>query len=206
MRKILLTPLWAITLLVSAAATQVVAAPAKPSRKIGTPTAAEVEAARANVRRPQSSAQLNVAQSNYDQGKYKEAIALYDRYIQSHPQDGMAYGGRGNAKFASGDKSGALADFDQALKLDPKLWQILRNRAIAKVNLGDKKGAIDDLRQAVQIQPQESELNYLLGLGLYEQGDRQGAKQSLKKALSLYQRQGNKSKVQKITSILSKIS
>jgi tetratricopeptide (TPR) repeat protein len=205
MRKIIpmLLSILSLLLLTEAAVT---AAPNPSPRKTGTPTAADIAAAKAKVRRTQSNAQLNVAQSNYDQGKYKESIALYDRYIQSNPQDATAYGGRGNARFANGDKQGALTDFDRALQLDPKLWQILRNRAIAKVNLGDKKGAIADMRQAVQLQPQEPELNYLLGLGLYEQGDLPGAKQSLQKALGLYQRQGNKSKVQKITSILSKIS
>jgi tetratricopeptide (TPR) repeat protein len=177
----------------------------KPAKKNSAPSAAEIQAARANLRRAQSNTTLNAAQSNYDQGKYREAIAIYDRYIQGHRQDATAYAGRGNARFAIGDKQGALGDFDRALQLDPKLVPVLRNRAIAKVNLGDKPGAIADLRRAIQLQPQDAELHYLLGLGLYEQGDRPAAKQSLQKALGLYQAQGNTTKVQKITAILRKI-
>ncbi len=185
-----------------------VAAAPKPkpvSKQNSRPSAAEIQAARANVRRAQSNTTLNAAQSNYDQGKYREAIAIYDQYIQGHKQDATAYAGRGNARFALGDKQGALGDFDRALQLDPKLVPVLRNRAITKVNLGDKPGAIADLRRAVQLQPQDAELHYLLGLGLYEQGDRLAAKQSLQKALGLYQAQGNTTKVQKITAILRKI-
>src|SRR5262249_12575522 len=67
------------------------------------------------------------APSSYDQavnlhraGKFKEAIAAYDKAIQADPKSARAFVGRGEAYARLGQTERAVKDFDQAIKLSPK--------------------------------------------------------------------------------------
>src|SRR5690349_13198748 len=62
-------------------------------------------------------------------GKFKEAIAAYDKVIQSSPRSTKAFVGRGEAYVLLGQPQQAIKDFDQAIKLDPKLAEAYYYRA-----------------------------------------------------------------------------
>jgi tetratricopeptide (TPR) repeat protein len=168
-------------------------------------TVSEVDGIVQNAGNLNNNFRLAAAQQAYDAGQYRSAIQIYDEHIRKNPNDPLAYGGRGNAKFALGDKPGAIADFDRALQLDPKLVLILRNRAIAKAGVNDLNGAIVDIRQAINLQPQDPELHYMLGLGLYKQGQKPAALQSFQTARSLYQNQGKSAEVRKMDGIIRQL-
>jgi serine protease Do len=172
----------------------------------GAPSAEQIEAIRTSMTgTARDGGLLFEAQAKIQQGQYREAIALYDAYIQKHPKEALAYSGRGNAKFGMGDKKGAIADYDKALQMYPRPTGIVLYRGIAKAQSGDLNGGIIDLQQAVVENPTSPESHYYLALGLYERGDKAVAIASMKKAQSLYETQGNKAKAQELEQLLRRM-
>jgi serine protease Do len=172
----------------------------------GAPSAEQIEAIRTSMMGiSRDGGLLSEAQTKVQQGQYREAIALYDAYIQKHPKEALAYSGRGNAKFGMGDKKGAIADYDKALQMYPRPTGIVLYRGIAKAQSGDLNGGIIDLQQAVVENPTSPEPHYYLALGLYERGDKAVAIASMKKAQSLYETQGNKAKAQELEQLLRRM-
>ena len=57
----------------------------------------------------------------YRAGKFKEAIAAYDKAIKAAPNAAEAYLGRGSARAKLGQQDAAVKDYDEAIKLNPDL-------------------------------------------------------------------------------------
>src|SRR5512147_541106 len=67
----------------------------------------------------------------YRAGKFKEAIAAYDRAIRAAPTAAEPYNNRGLAYYKLGQNEAAVKNYDEAIKLDPKLTDAYYNRANA---------------------------------------------------------------------------
>ncbi len=58
--------------------------------------------------------------SLYEQGRYSEAVQLYDRAIQLNPQLEAAWFNKGNALYMQGNYDEALQVFDRAIEISPQ--------------------------------------------------------------------------------------
>src|SRR5687767_9213620 len=74
---------------------------------------------------------FNEAVKHYRAGKFKEAIAAYDRAIKASPEASEAYNNRGLAYHKLGQVGNAVKDYDQAVKLNPQFTDALYNRGNA---------------------------------------------------------------------------
>ena len=68
-------------------------------------------------------------------GKFRDAIADYDRAIQINPDYSEAYYNRGQAKSHLELHEAAIADYNEAIRLNPKEAEAHNNRGLAKVLL-----------------------------------------------------------------------
>ncbi len=81
------------------------------------------------------------------------AIADYNQVVRIEPNNGTAYGLRGNAKYSLGDERGAITDYDLVIRFDPNNVTAYINRGNSHLEIGDRKRAIADFDQAIRINP-----------------------------------------------------
>jgi len=99
---------------------------------------------------------------------YDAAVYWYTRALETNPNDGPAYAGRGRALSQNinvdewpADKPNAnlpaaLADYDRAAQLMPTEWpQLYANRGCVRAASGDLPGALSDMDQAIHLNPNE---------------------------------------------------
>lgn len=98
-------------------------------------------------------------------GKFKEALALYDKAVQSNPTVAKIYFNRGACKANLLDFEKAITDYDIAIQMNDEYKEAYRNRGIAKINIlnqakanaGEKltaeqtKSACEDFNKAAQL-------------------------------------------------------
>lgn len=87
------------------------------------------------------------------QGRYEDAIALFDQLIEQDPNSASHYSNRGLMHFHNGQLERALADYNQAIQLDPQLAKVYNNRANCYAALGNRDAAIADYEIAIDLDP-----------------------------------------------------
>jgi serine/threonine protein kinase len=85
-------------------------------------------------------------------GRYREAIAAYDRAIALDPKYALAYNNRGNIYSDLKEYRQAIVDFNRAISLDPNAVRY-GNRGLAYYHLKDYLRAIQDFSHALQLDP-----------------------------------------------------
>jgi len=91
---------------------------------------------------------LAQADTNIQSGKYKEALAIYERVLSVQPDSAEAYHGRGKVYFAQQNWDLALKEFDQAIQLNPKLADAYYKKYLSYQKLGKTKEAQETLQKA----------------------------------------------------------
>lgn len=86
-------------------------------------------------------------------GYFREAIALFNRLLQSNPDSARDYNNRGLVHFQSGNMEAALADYNQALHLNPYLDGAYNNRANYYAAAGSFLEAVLDYDAALDLNP-----------------------------------------------------
>ena len=81
---------------------------------------------------------------NGREGKFKDAILMFDKAIAINPRSAKAYSDRGVAKGAMGNVKESIKDFDKAIALNPRYADAYRNRGIARESLKDLPAACTD--------------------------------------------------------------
>jgi tetratricopeptide (TPR) repeat protein len=109
----------------------------------------------------------------YDQGRFLQALALFDQALQLAPDTGWIVGGRGKIYRALGRYSEAVRDLDRADGLGPESAWVLAERGAARRELGHHQEALQDLDRAVELEP---ETLWILGgrSGVYQTMGRYG--------------------------------
>ena len=74
---------------------------------------------------------LKEALQLHEAGKIKEAIALYDRFIKTHPKRIEGYFNRGNAYYDLGQNERAVKDYSEVIRMSPKDSEAYFNRGNA---------------------------------------------------------------------------
>lgn len=95
----------------------------------------------------------DIAQKQFENGDYQEALASFDAMLGVNPTCARAYNDRGYVKLKLNDKAGAMADFNRAIEIEPALTQAYVNRAVLKRDSGDLKGALAECSAALKIDP-----------------------------------------------------
>ena len=95
----------------------------------------------------------NIAAVLFEQGKYAEAAAAYEKLVAAEPTDGSLRTSLAGALGALGRYDRALQEIDAAIKLQPLNPEAYHNRAVIKERQGNVPGAIADYRTAVRYRP-----------------------------------------------------
>ena len=88
--------------------------------------------------------------ANFQSGRYRAAVADYDRALRLDPDAARIYGNRGLAKRILGRYREAIADYDQAVRLQPESAFVYFNRGLAKADMGLPREALADLKTALE--------------------------------------------------------
>jgi tetratricopeptide (TPR) repeat protein len=115
------------------------------------------------------------------EGRFSEALPLWNQVLELAPLDAAAWSNRGNVQLALGDPLAAIADQDRALELEPGSGDAHLNRGTAEEALARWGAAADDyhwvLEQAESPEPRASAL-YNLGNVQGSEGDWAAARAS----------------------------
>lgn len=106
------------------------------------------------------------AKSMAFEGKYDQAIAIYDRAIQIQPDCYEAWYHRGNLLARLPDYESALADYDKAIALFPEKYQVWYSRGWVLGKLQRDAEAISSYDRAISLEPDKYELWYDRGKAL----------------------------------------
>jgi tetratricopeptide (TPR) repeat protein len=110
----------------------------------------------------------------YRMEKFAEALAAFDRAIQSKPDFYQAWYGRGQVLSTLGWYGEALASYDQALDIRPNFPTAWRDRGVVLALVGRPQEAATAFDRAISINPKDYVVWYLRGnllrkdLRLYE--------------------------------------
>ncbi|SRR5579884_1080234 len=94
---------------------------------------------------------LQEAYQLYRRQHTEEALAVYDRVLQSDSLNTEAWQGRGLTQASSGQHSAALESFEHALQLNPGLVTALNGKGTALNMLNRNKEALDVFEQAIRL-------------------------------------------------------
>ena len=87
------------------------------------------------------------------QGKFEEAVGVFDEAIRLMPGFAEAHSNRGNALKGLGRLEESVASYDKAIELKPELADAWHNRANALKDLGDLDDAIASYERAIRVRP-----------------------------------------------------
>jgi tetratricopeptide (TPR) repeat protein len=91
--------------------------------------------------------------SLYEEGRYTEALPLFDRSISFYPKDFAALNNRGVIKVNTGDQKGALEDFSKAIEYNPGYAEAYNNRGSLNADLQKFPESFADYSRAISIRP-----------------------------------------------------
>ena len=97
------------------------------------------------------------------EGRFGEALPLWDAVLQRAPGDAAAWSNRGNVRLALGDAAGAIADQEQAMALEPESADPHLNRGVAEEALARWPAAAADYRWILERDPADASALYNLG-------------------------------------------
>ena len=107
--------------------------------------------------------QFHQALEASQQGRFAEALSLWDGVIERAPADSAAWSNRGNVRLALGDPEGAIADQSEAIRLEPEAIDPHLNRGTAEEALALWDQAAADYNWILERQPDEAAALYNLG-------------------------------------------
>lgn len=116
------------------------------------------------------------------EGKYAEAINLYNQALESGYKTPDLLNDRAIAYFHTGDKLSAFNDFTESKNLQPDYSYRYACLAFIKEAMGDTDGAIEDYEHAIKLDPSDAVSHNNLGLLQEKKGYAKQAKTNFDKA------------------------
>ncbi len=98
----------------------------------------------------------NRARAYLEKGDYEQALANYNKAVESAPRAGLYRISRGLAYWNHGDYDLALADFNKAVEILPGNPSYYHIRSLAYWKKGDFDKAIADCTKAIEIDPRDA--------------------------------------------------
>jgi tetratricopeptide (TPR) repeat protein len=97
------------------------------------------------------------------EGRFGDALPLWDQVLEQAPGDAAAWSNRGNVQLALGRPEGAIADQERAMLLDPDNPDPHLNRGTAEEALHQWDRAAADYHWILERDPREASALYNLG-------------------------------------------
>lgn len=116
------------------------------------------------------------------EGRFDQALPLWDAVIRQAPEQASAWSNRGNVRLALGDAQGAIADQNEAMRLDPLNPDPHLNRGTAEESLGLWQEAAEDYAWILERDPLDASALYNLGNVQGSLGDWPAARRSYQAA------------------------
>ena len=88
---------------------------------------------------------MQVANQNYEEGKYTEAAEIYETMVNAGVVDDTVYFNLGNSYYKQGDLGRAILNYRRAQVLDPRDSAIAENLTIARLQTLDQIDATNAL-------------------------------------------------------------
>lgn len=123
--------------------------------------------------------------TQFDQAKFNDAIASFDKAIIQNPDFTDAYLKRGACFAILEDNGKAAKDFSKVLELDPKNMIAYYNRGLAFKKLNQLNRAIIDFSEAIKLDPYNKYAVYNRALVKLRMDDIESACEDLAKAADL---------------------
>jgi len=121
----------------------------------------------------------------YRARNYKEAVAIFEAYIDRKPSNGWGYYMLGLSAWKSGDFPKAEKAFDNALSIDPKHVKSLVNESRLFIDQKRNDEAIERLTRAADIDPDSPEVHRLLAETYRTLGNTDAAITAYRRAIDL---------------------
>ncbi|ONM27975.1 Suppressor of RPS4-RLD 1 [Zea mays] len=97
-----------------------------------------------------------IAQVN--EGRYDQAISIFDQILRETPTYPEALIGRGTAYAFQRELDSAISDFTKAIQSSPSAGEAWKRRGQARAALGEFKEAIEDLTKALEFEPNSPDI------------------------------------------------
>jgi Flp pilus assembly protein TadD len=120
------------------------------------------------------------------QGRWQEALALYDRSVEAQPDYVNGYVSAAVVLIQREMFPEAMDRLEKALAIDPRNWYARANLGVALWKLGKTDEAATQLQSAVQLSPASLEVRANVGDILLEQGKVEEARVHFRAAAELY--------------------
>lgn len=132
-----------------------------------------------------SIAHTNLGLALFEMGKWREAIANYQRALEITPGYAEAYNDMGVAFYQMGKWGEAMDNFQKALQLDPTLVEAHNNVGLILFHQGKVDEAMAQYKRAIEIMPNYADAHHNLVIVYLKKGDTVDAIEELKEALRL---------------------
>jgi len=112
-----------------------------------------------------------MAERQYREGNYREALAEYNRSIALKPDNADVLEGRGNAWLKTGDTGRAIEDYTRAINLKTNKAELYNYRGFVYAGRGETEKAIADFTQALRLKPGYTDALANRSRAYYQLGD-----------------------------------
>ncbi|GGC81571.1 tetratricopeptide repeat protein [Undibacterium terreum] len=120
-----------------------------------------------------------------EQGDLMVAKRLFERLVDLHPRNALAWAALGSVLQQTGLAQTAITALERALALEPRLGEAWFNLGLARQDMQDMQGAAAAFLSAFELRPDYAEAAVNLGIVLQEQGKRDQAMLFYSKAYKL---------------------
>lgn len=118
-----------------------------------------------------------IAQVN--EGRYGNAVSIFDQILEQDPTYPEALIGRGTALAFQRELDAAISDFTKAIQSNPSAGEAWKRRGQARAALGESAEAITDLTKALEFEPDSADILHERGIVNFKFKDFKGAVEDL---------------------------
>nr|GLL26427.1 suppressor of RPS4-RLD 1 [Ipomoea trifida] len=118
-----------------------------------------------------------IAQVN--EGRYADAISIFDQILEEDPTYPEALIGRGTAYAFQRELDSAISDFTKAIGSNPSAGEAWKRRGQARAALGESAEAIADLTKALEFEPNSADILHERGIVNFKFKDFKAAAEDL---------------------------
>jgi lipoprotein NlpI len=118
-------------------------------------------------------------------GKNDQALAAFNKLVESFPESPLSYNNRGMFLQRQGKYDDAIVDFTRAVERDPNYYYSYTNRGFTLLQMDNPTAAQPDFTQSLKLNPQQAFVYNLRGLSRLALGDLPGAIQDQRAAVEM---------------------
>lgn len=145
---------------------------------------------------------FTLAEQFHATGELQSALDYYTWAVESNPNHGLAFGGRGAVFLRLGDSERSLADFDYSIELEPEYAITYFNRGLLLFDFGEYDSALADFARAVELDPTDYTNFQWRGQTYAALGEAENAIADIEMALQLEQSPGFREQMEPLVELI----